>query len=86
MVASDGETIVSAEAWALLNGRAEGAQTSDGCWHVTSIREEDMLSSEDLGSISSGEKILEAWSRRSKLLIDEIKQKCESIACVHGQH
>ena len=75
---SHGETVISAEGWALLNGRAEGTEVSDGCWVVTSIKEEEKLQS--LDNISSGQKVLEAWTKRSKSLIDEIRLKCKDRA------
>lgn len=83
VVASDGETVISAEGWSQLKGRAEGTQTSDGRWLVTSIKRDDKLSPDDLGTISAGQKVLEAWTKRSKSLIDEIRLKCKDIAGIN---
>ena len=74
---SDGETVISAEGWALLNGRAEGTETANGNWTVSSIKEGDQLPPESLDRVSSGQKVLEAWSKRSQSLIDEIRLRCE---------
>ena len=47
-VAEDGQTVISAEGWALIESRAEGQQTEEGHWIVKAVKAADILSDESM--------------------------------------
>ena len=73
--AGDGETVISAEAWAAIGHMLSGSETTDGNWLVHSVRPECRLQLDDAsapqaGAISDFGKLTEA---ESDMLGDQIR-------------